>query len=100
MTVETGTFEAWNRKEAGTRWTLLDGPGEREYRRTITFNKAFSAPPEVMIGLSMLDVNPGTNDRVRVRAENITSTSFDVVFSTWADTNVYGLGANWIAVEQ
>jgi H-type lectin domain-containing protein len=79
---------------------VLDGTGAREYRRQVAFTRAFSAPPEVMIGLSMLDVNPGTNDRVRVKADNITQAGFDVVFSTWADTKIYGLGANWIAVEQ
>jgi hypothetical protein len=86
-------------KEAGTRWTLLEGTGDREYRRQVAFKRAFNAPPEVMIGLSMLDVNPGTNDRVRVRVKNITATTFDVVFSTWSDTAIYSLGANSIAVE-
>jgi len=79
-----------------THWTLLQGSGKREYRRNIDFKEDFSSVPQVMVGLSMLDISSGTNNRLSVKPENITHKGFDIVFSTWDDSSVHGVGVNWI----
>ncbi len=98
MRIETGTFESWTRKERGTNWTLLTGKGEREYRKKVNFQKHFSSPPTVHVSLNMFDLLHGTNHRLKIFAENVTDSEFDVVFITWADTLVYGVGVSWLAI--
>ncbi len=92
---ETNIFDAGYLATPG--WTLDTGSGGREHRETITFTKAFNAPPEVMVAISMLDIGNAANSRARVEAQSITKESFDLVFSTWENTTLYSLRASWLA---
>ncbi|WP_326579913.1 H-type lectin domain-containing protein [Streptomyces sp. NBC_00481] len=102
----TVTETAPNHFESGTvpvgylatpGWTLNQGNGPREWRESIAFAKAFNAPPEVTVAISMLDAGVAANTRVSVRAENITATGFDLVAYTWDNTIVYSVTASWLA---
>ena len=77
------------------KWT-----GEREFVERIAFPKRFELPPQVAVGLTLLDVDQGKNTRVAVEARNVDPEGFDLVFRTWSDTILYGTGANWVALEQ
>ena len=96
---ETGALETGYLTDSG--WTLATpgsaGGGGREWVKTITFSKAFNMPPKVMIALSMLDIGVDANIRARMWTQNITEESFDLVYSTWDNTTVFTLGANWLA---
>ncbi|MBV8611957.1 MAG: hypothetical protein JO034_31510, partial [Singulisphaera sp.] len=81
-------------------WELVQGIGEREYVKHVTFSKRFDTPPQVVVGTSLLDVDQSKNTRVEVSARNVTPEGFDLVFRTWFDSIVYNLGANWLALEQ
>lgn len=59
----------------------------------------FSKPPQVMVSLSMIDIEQEANNRLNISAENITVNGFDIRAFTWGDSKVYGFGANWLAYE-
>jgi hypothetical protein len=107
-TIDTGSFIANSLHiQTGERsggyqenadWTLITGTGHRTYTAAVTFNSPFLVAPKVTLALSGLDVAAVNNNRIRLRAENITVNGFDLVFHTWADTIVYGVWATWTAI--
>ncbi|MEU4341014.1 H-type lectin domain-containing protein [Nocardia sp. NPDC023852] len=79
-------------------WDLTSGtPGWREWREPVTFTKPFNSPPEVTVGLSMVDIGKVANSRVMVEAENITGQGFDLVVKAWDDTVLYSVNVDWLA---
>jgi hypothetical protein len=78
-------------------------PNLRTFTKTITFTGVvFTKKPQVVVGMNFLDATSGggpNNVRVSATAENITSSSFDLVIRTWDASLVYGLGVQWIAIE-
>lgn len=82
-------------QSGGPMWT---GEGPREARMKVNFSQAFAELPRVMVGLSMWDIENTANQRANIQAENVTNTSFDLVFRSWADTKVARIRAEWIAI--
>ncbi len=92
-------------KEAG--WLLDKGHGDREHRERVTFQEPFEGTPEVRVPLAHLDIvssrrgrngeYTALNTRIGVDAFNIDSSGFDLVFQTWEDTQIAGLGVIWLA---
>lgn len=81
--------------DGGVMWT---GQGPRESRHVVTFSERFKAAPSVMVGMSMWDLDQKTNPRADISAENVTATGFHLVFSTWGDTRVARIRADWMAI--
>ena len=81
----------------GAMWT---GSGPREARLQESFTERFVEPPVVKVGISMWDIDHKTNSRVDISAENVTTTGFEIVFRTWADTRVARVRADWMAIGQ
>lgn len=79
----------------GPMWS---GTGQREVRKPVTFNPAFAEPPIVMVNVSMLDADHGTNLRTDLATENVTARGFDLVFRTWSDSRIARLRADWTAI--
>lgn len=79
----------------GVMWT---GQGPRESRHVVAFKDAFAAPPSVLVGLSMWDMDHKTNSRADISAENVTTDGFHLVFRTWGDTRVARVRADWTAI--
>ena len=79
----------------GPMWT---GSGPRESRHIISFSEPFAAPPAVMVGISMWDMDGQTNLRADIMAERVTEKGFDLVFRTWSDTRVARIRADWTAI--
>lgn len=79
----------------GPMWV---GSGPRETRHQIVFETAFASAPAVMVGVSMWDMDKGTNMRADIRAESITATGFEIVFRTWDDTKIARIRADWTAI--
>jgi len=71
------------------------GEGPRQARETVTFGQAYINPPHVQVSISMWDISNSTNIRADVQAENITTNGFDIVFRTWADTQVARVRVAW-----
>lgn len=74
--------------------------GEREIYIPVTFDIPFAGPPAVVVSLRKIDLGDvrANIHRISVEAENISSTSFDLCFRTWAESQVYGAVACWTAV--
>ena len=70
--------------------------GDRKIRKEISYKK-FSKSPTVVLGVVGLDVDKRFNTRYKIWVENVTDNGCDVIFRTWADTDIYLLEAQWIA---
>jgi H-type lectin domain-containing protein len=79
-------------------WTLLEGSGQRSYRHTVTFERHFSAPPVVHLGVVGLDASKQDNLRLRVSAEDISATGFTIVVETWLHTHLWAVDVSWLAI--
>jgi len=64
----------------------------------VNFTQPFTIAPTVHVGIVGIDLDHGANQRLKVFAQNITTTGFDMVFSTWANTKVWGVEASWLAI--
>ena len=76
----------------GVMWR---GDGPREERKNISFAQPYAAIPHVQVSISMWDISNNTNIRSDVQAENITTEGFELVFRTWADTQVARVRVAW-----
>jgi hypothetical protein len=81
----------------GAMWT---GSGPREVRLLQEFKESFVELPVVTVGVSMWDIAHQTNSRADISAENVTTTGFEIVFRTWADTRIARIRADWMAIGQ
>jgi len=81
--------------DGGPMWS---GDGPRETRLAVVFSEAFDTPPNVQVSVSMWDTSSAMNQRMDLRAERVTETGFDLVFRTWADSQVARVRADWIAL--
>ncbi|MFG5384746.1 MULTISPECIES: H-type lectin domain-containing protein [unclassified Yoonia] len=74
------------------------GEGPRQNRQAVVFATPYLNPPHVQVSISMWDISNKTNTRVDVQAENITNSGFDIVFRTWADTQVARARVAWTSI--
>jgi len=81
-------------------WSLLEPAGgmRRSCRQPILFERRFSVPPLVQIGVVGLDASKDDNLRLRVRAENITEHGFTLVAETWLNTKIWSVEVSWLAI--
>jgi hypothetical protein len=82
-------------EDGGAMWT---GSGERERRKLVHFAEAFASPPTVQLSVSLWDMDTSVPIRAELVAENVTTTGFDIVFRTWADSRIARLRASWTAI--
>lgn len=98
--IQTGIVQNGYTKNAAT-WNLnvAEPPGERYFLQPIYFPQPFTErqPPIVLVMLSGLDSDDG-NDRISVTAEAITNYGFNIRYTTWWDTRLYGASVTWIAI--
>jgi hypothetical protein len=97
QTILTGEYSGEPDKEG---WSLNGGTGERTYIEEVTFEKAFTIPPRVLVSLSGYDATAGPDNTVRVHASafRVTKTGFTLRIKTWGDGRVGSVWGNWIAV--
>ena len=69
----------------------------RTYTTRITLVNSYSTPPTISVSLGGFSTYHGTNPVIFVYPENVTNDGFDLVFTTWSDSLVYGASASWIA---
>ncbi|MEJ6404753.1 H-type lectin domain-containing protein [Yoonia sp. 2307UL14-13] len=79
----------------GAMWR---GEGPRQSRAAVTFSQPYLSPPHVQVSISMWDISNNSNIRADVQAENITNAGFDIVFRTWADTQVARVRVAWTSI--
>jgi hypothetical protein len=71
---------------------------ERAFRARIDFASPFAGPPVVHVGISGFDIDNGDTGRLRVHAEAISATGFELVLTTWRGTTVYSAETSWLAI--
>lgn len=76
-------------------WT---GDGPRSAQRDVTFAEPYRAPPQVMVSLSMFDMDQASNQRADISAEEISEIGFTLLFRTWGDTRVARVRADWMSI--
>ena len=74
-----------------------DGEGERHFEHVVEFEEPFEEIPKVLVALNRLDIASYTALRLNVSAERISETGFTLRYSTWANTQIFGVGAQWMA---
>ena len=81
-------------------WSLLEpaAEGRRSFRRLVTFDAAFGAPPLVHLGVVGLDASKDDNLRLSVRAEHITAQGFTLSVETWLNTKIWSVEVSWLAI--
>lgn len=94
--VDSGTAHLFSDfAEGGGMWT---GTGDRQIKTRVTFSEPFTSVPVVHIGFELWDISSETNTRVNLVTEEITEEGFTVVFTTWGDSKIARMRANWMAI--
>ncbi|MCH2167738.1 MAG: H-type lectin domain-containing protein [Oceanicola sp.] len=81
--------------EGGPMWTE---EGARMVRQEVTFAETYRKAPQVMVSLSMFDMDSATNKRADLQAESISRTGFTIAFKTWGDTRVARARVDWMSI--
>jgi hypothetical protein len=89
--VQVGTFST-----SGNN--LVNGSGERQLTVAISFPKAFKVKPQVIVAITLLDIDGRFNSRVSVTAEGISRDGCTAVIKTWADSKINAVQGSWVAV--
>ena len=77
-----------------------DGEGERSFAHIVRFERPFATVPKIMVVLNHFDIASHTALRVNVKAEKISASGFTLRYFTWANTQIFGLGAQWMAFHE
>jgi hypothetical protein len=103
--MQTGTVENGYVKDSGT-WNLhaaaSQDAGGRYFLQHVDFQQPFTTtqPPIVLVMLSGVDSDANVNERIVVTSENVTNNGFNVRYTTWGNTLLYGAWVTWIAIPQ
>jgi hypothetical protein len=81
-------------------WGLLEpnGDGVRSFNGRITFDREFSSPPVVQIGITGFDIDNGDNARLNVGIIAVDGKGFDVELRTWWNSRLWSVDLNWLAI--
>lgn len=94
--VDTGIVHLFSDfAEGGEMWA---GKGERHRLVEVAFSEPFLTVPSVQVGLTLWDISNNANIRADLTAEDVKATGFTIVFTTWGDTQVARMRANWMAI--
>ena len=72
--------------------------GPRCHQVEVCFATPFLAPPVVQLGLTGFDMDQRDSARLTLKAETITSTGFLATIATWADSRVFAVEFQWLAI--
>ena len=79
----------------GPMWA---GEGPREVVLKVDYGGRFKERPAVFVSLAMIDGAHWTNQRIELKAQAISRSSFEIHFKTWADTKIARAAASWMAI--
>ena len=71
--------------------------GNRSVIEHIKFEENYEKTPNVMATLNGLDAGNDANVRIKVYAENIDTSGFDLRVDTWDNTSIFRVKASWIS---
>jgi hypothetical protein len=80
--------------------SFRDGEGERSFEQIVRFEQPFPNVPKILVALSHLDIGSYTALRLNITAEKVSASGFTLRYFTWANTQILGLGAQWMAFHE
>jgi hypothetical protein len=73
---------------------------ESPAQKTISFNRAYSSPPQVLVFFTALDIDKSSNLRIKTYASEVTNHGFKLNVETWSNTHLSEVGVSWIAIPE
>ena len=80
--------------------SFRDGEGERSFVHLVRFERPFATAPKILVTITHFDIASYTALRLNIRAEKISASGFTLRYFTWANTQIFGLGAQWMAFHE
>lgn len=65
--------------------------------KNIKFKTPFETAPTVTYGLSYIDIDVSSQDRVRSEVASVTNAGFQLTVTTWQYSKLWGARATWMA---
>lgn len=87
--IQCGTYRTTEHRE-GSR-------SQQQTSRRIAFERAYAAPPTVLVWLNAVDCGEDRNVRVNVYADGIAREGFTMHLDAWDDSQLFSAGASWLA---
>ncbi|NUM61209.1 MAG: H-type lectin domain-containing protein [Ignavibacteriaceae bacterium] len=87
----------WGGNSETKYYTLHENTGERKFTVEVNFLKPFENKPEVICGITMIDVDKNTAVKYAVKPLSISRDGFTVEVKTWGDTKIGSIGGFWLA---
>lgn len=75
-----------------------DGGAERTFELRVDFERPFTSPPVVHLGLTGFDITNADAARVATRVRSIDAQGFTLVVTTWLSTAIWSLDFTWLAL--
>ncbi|MCK7522122.1 MAG: H-type lectin domain-containing protein [Ignavibacteriales bacterium] len=93
--VLSGSLGRQFRNKILTHFTIITG--ERKFTVEVNFLKPFENKPDVVCGITMIDVDKNTAVKYAVKPISVSRDGFTVEVKTWGDTKVVSVSGFWIA---
>lgn len=87
----------WGASSDTKSYTLNQNTGERSITVEIYFLKPFKTKPDVLVGISSIDVDKNTAVRYAVKPISVSRDGFTVEVKTWGDTKINSITGFWVA---
>ena len=87
----------WGGNSETKYYTLHDNTGERKFTVEVNFLKPFENKPDVVCGITMIDVDKNTAVKYAVKPISVSRDGFTVEVKTWGDTKVLSVSGFWVA---
>jgi len=94
LQVQSGT---WGANTQTKYYTLNENSGERSVMVEVTFKMPFEVKPDVVLGVSLIDVENNTAVKYSVTPMSISRDGFTVQVKTWSDTRIFSISGFWVA---
>lgn len=87
----------WGASSDTKSYTLNQNSGDRSITIQVNFLKPFENKPDVVCGISSIDVDKGTAVRYAVKPISVSRDGFTVEVKTWGDTKITSVTGFWMA---
>ena len=87
----------WGASTDTKAYTLNANSGDRTVTIQVNFLKPFENKPDVVVGISSIDVDKSTAVKYAVKPISVSRDGFTVEVKTWGDTKIYSVTGFWVA---
>lgn len=87
----------WGANSETKNYVLHQNTGDRKYTVEVNFLKPFDEKPDVVIGVTSLDIDKATPVKYAVKPLSISRDGFTVEVKTWGDTKIFSITGFWVA---